>query len=745
MGIGRASGFARDIKNLSHGIRDIGTQFDHISKEMSNADLAELMGVDRSVTGTRDLIHLLDGVNDRLRQQTKIARELAKLREREGEKIKRLQDEIDILEAKNKSMNKWNRLKKEEEVKLKQLYRDQNKHLTQLEKIEELEGPEHLQKMEERWKKLIFQKKAGFIAMKASRVAGAILAKAFYELGEGLTVAFHWSTKLQGALGTLARRLGASTDGLLEMHAAVKASFLGKGGLGDLGFGLEDVTTMMGDFQEQMQYTGKIAPDTALGLVRLGITAGMSAQQVGELARSITVMGGGAEDVTRFIHQLDVAAKHAGVTSASMTKQLQGAGKALFELTSPKLRTQLQETMRYLSKMGTGLDKIKGFVDLTDTFDKTAESMAKLNTVFGTHINALQLFAEQDPARRFEMLRKQLELQGVSLDMMRQEKKFIADTLALDQETANALMNAASSGMDMAKWSEQQKKLDEERAQWAGVYEKNVRLAKNALIAMEQVAGRIGEGLSKMLDPFFKGFKFAAGISKEMSVFDGFLEKAGRAFSTMATKFEQAGLSNKLFRIGEAFGYLFDQLLSVVASDEFTSFMSGVLDVMIAAAQGFALFVSALVKMITYVGAVIGKVIGGVKWLFNLGGGVDAAPSSATRAIDPGYAAKWDEREAFKTAPSGMQVGLAGMAPGQATAATPAPRASGGNTEALMPYWVGESGKELFVPSTDGTVVPPARAAGMSGPAEVLVPVQVIVDGELLQETMFKRNLRSHN
>jgi acetolactate synthase small subunit len=742
LGLGKMAGFTRSMSSLKRGLGDITTQFDHLTKEMEHGDMSQILGTERAIGPLKEVLNLLDSTNEELSKMARVKRELAKLQKKEQEHIKTLKIQEEFYKSEEKRGVKH-------QVALEKVGAELTEHEARLTKINDLQSDKDgkLKAMEKTWTNIAHQRQVALVGKMISAAAAQLLAKAFSELSLAVATSFKWVGSLQNALATLARRLGASTDGIFGMHAAIKASLLDKGGLGDLGFGLEDITSMMGDFAEQMQYTDKIAPETGLSLVRLGITAGMTAQQVGELSRTLVVMGDDAGDAAHMIGLINAAARQAGVSSASMAKQFTGAGKALLELTGPKSRTQLIETARYLAKLGSGLDKVKGFVDLSDTFDKTAESVAKLNTVFGTHINALTLFGEQDIGKRFEMLRKQLELQGVNLDMMRQEKKFIAETLGLDQETANALIRSAGAGEDMAKWSEKQLSLETERNRINSSYEETIMRAKNVLVATHQILGNIYETLTKTLEPLFRGFKFAAGIGEGMSIFDGIIKRAGDAFGTMMQKLEAGGLTKQLFRLGEVFGYVFDELMKIVASDDFARMMHGLIDVMIAVAQGVGLFITGVAKVVVFVFSLVAGLISSIKTALNWAGkliGMGDIDDPSSRGTGD-FATRWDEREAAKQAPSGFYSLMSTTGSSLAATATGnAFQPSAGNTAALMSSQAGSpsSGPGAQAASSGGGATPQGERTGMS--SNLVLPVQVILDGEVIQESMFKRNLRGH-
>ncbi len=67
-------------------------------------------------------------------------------------------------------------------------------------------------------------------------------------------------------------------------------------------------------------------------------------------------------------------------------------------------------------------------------------------------------------------------------------------------------------------------------------------------------------------------------------------------------------------------------------------------------------------------------------------------------------------------------------------------RADGGPVTAKRPYWVGERGiPELFVPETNGTIIPQAALAGMGGSLTVSVPVTIDGGSKRLADRLQRR------
>jgi hypothetical protein len=89
----------------------------------------------------------------------------------------------------------------------------------------------------------------------------------------------------------------------------------------------------------------------------------------------------------------------------------------------------------FARKLGVDFKGLLGVVDKFDNFEDAATNAAKLSQSFGLNIDAMKMMKEQDPAARFEMLRKSFAATGRSVEQMtRQERSLLATTTGLSEE-----------------------------------------------------------------------------------------------------------------------------------------------------------------------------------------------------------------------------------------------------------------------------------------------------------------------
>jgi len=126
---------------------------------------------------------------------------------------------------------------------------------------------------------------------------------------------------------------------------------------------------------------------------------------------------------------------------------------------APQVLGQISAHMRQL---GLSYEKLAGVVTGFDNFQDAAKNSATLAQQFGIQVDALQMMREQDPAARFETLRRAFYATGQSIESMtRQQKAALAASANLDVETVSlgfSVKNQGKSYADVQKQSEESQK-----------------------------------------------------------------------------------------------------------------------------------------------------------------------------------------------------------------------------------------------------------------------------------------------
>lgn len=576
-----------------------------------------------------------------------------------------------------------------------------------------------------------------------------------------------WQDKLQKSLGGLAIQFGSTTEAIRGMRDEGLNQLMDVNGLGGLGLGLDDIVHRLADFNQSMEFTNKISQKTAAGMVKMGIGIGLNAAEVGELARSFMLAGQSVEDTTKFMKSIASAAGQAGVSAKALTKQFQGAGRAIYDLSGPEARKDLVRTAMELAKIGTGLDKISGFTNMTLSFDKTVDSMAKLNTVFGTHINALEVFAEQDPAKQFKIIQDAVAGAGMKLDnMTRAQKQFMMQALNMDAQTIEAMITRSKMSKEELDAEAKMAALAKQKQEAQGAYEKSLQKSKMMLVAEETITAHVNDMLTKQMAPFYDGWAKGGGILGGAEMFNSYVESWTKKIDGFSNALGEQGLGGIMMGIGNTFGHIWQTITDFITSDSVAVFLSGLMSafsVISDLISGIIDVISPVIKLVLYL---IGKFLeivspvlkffsAGVKAFGSIvGAGLDAVGQSMTgeTRTDGTFMRKVNETTANYS--KDQEAGLEGIG-GFFGAGTVSPktsgamvvsgaRADGGAVERGKYYLTGENGPELFHAPAAGNITPAPQTAAMmnSAPPDQTIHVHVTLDGEKIQDIMYKNNMR---
>lgn len=163
----------------------------------------------------------------------------------------------------------------------------------------------------------------------------------------------------------------------------------------------------------------------------------------------------------------------------------------------------------HFRQLGLTVKNVIGVVDAFDNFESAAKNAATLAQQFGIQVDALQLMREQDPAARFETLRKAFFATGQSVETMsRQQIAAIQAATHMDETAIRlgfSLNNQSKSYAEVQKQSEasQKKQLSQAEA---------MEELAHSIDRMVQSGSQFEGGF---FDIFFKGFTTGIMRSQE--------------------------------------------------------------------------------------------------------------------------------------------------------------------------------------------------------------------------------------
>lgn len=238
---------------------------------------------------------------------------------------------------------------------------------------------------------------------------------------------------------------------------------------------VNELATAMGPLFENISKEFDAASGHIMGYQK---ALGTSNEEMSGFAIKAKMTGKKLEDV-----QLDFAKQALGMEKAfglsgkAITRDM---GKAQADIAhfSQMVPKELGAAATYARSMGTELTKLAGLMDKFSTFDAAAESVANLNEHFGTNIDAEKLMAEQNPAKKFEMMRKAMAATGKDMTKLNfQDKQMLIQNSGMAAQEVELMLANKSRGDQYDKFGKQG--------------DKNAKKGLTQQEAMEKLAGSI--------------------------------------------------------------------------------------------------------------------------------------------------------------------------------------------------------------------------------------------------------------
>jgi len=253
------------------------------------------------------------------------------------------------------------------------------------------------------------------------------------------------------------------------------------------------------DFTKMSDEQTKTLGETVAVLNELGVSAETTTKN---MQFAIKVLGKSTDQAEHLTRELFTFAQDLGVSGDKMASDFAAMGPQIAALGSKgvdafrKLEVQAKNT-------GLQLTEILGVVEKFDKFDSAAESVGKLNALLGgPYLNTLELVAETDPSKRFEILKTRIDQAGLSFDDMDYyQRKAMASAVGLNEQQLALMMRG---NLDLIKEPVKSAKdleaLAIQTAQFNTVTEELSQIAKGLLISIGPLIGGF-KGFLQLLSP----------------------------------------------------------------------------------------------------------------------------------------------------------------------------------------------------------------------------------------------------
>lgn len=504
-------------RGVKQGLGELEKQLDDIAGKVSRladpssaftlkvnvAGIDKMAELNRTIERSKKLNkQLASNLGERIKTETALMQAIAA----QTNKIKESNKEIALLNKKKGELNKKDEKYKKDLEEIEDRIDDYNKSIQHSNKIVDEEN-EKLGRLDSNFKviaKTLANQTLGALDKLGKGLTVLALDSvifSFEKLKEGFMSVYDLFERTTKAVGKFNLAFGGATKGL---DSTRKEAWKVEGTLrsltgGPLGVGLE----MWQETSQALGFVGKGFDEITTTATLAGRGLGMGGQAAGELARTLTLMGTAAGDVKHDLVQVSDSANDAGISVAAFGKEIAASKNFMAQFGRAGKKVFL-DSASFARKLGLSLQSLQKFTDMTDSFESTAQAAAKMNVVFGTSINALDLMLEQDPSKRLEMVRKQFKEQGKTWEgMSRQERKFFAQTMQLSEEEAAAVLE---NGMTLEQFHKQQEQDKKKQLSDDAKIRNGLVKTAETLFNFGQAWDGVTQSIAKLIAPFLKVF-----------------------------------------------------------------------------------------------------------------------------------------------------------------------------------------------------------------------------------------------
>lgn len=364
------------------------------------------------------------------------------------------------------------------------------------------------------------------------------------------------------AIGDFNKKLGAASGNL---KGARKDAMQWEGTIRGLTDQFGEGLKMFAEYQEGFT---RILPDEkqrkAFSQLGLTIAQGfdLGGKSAGEFLKAMYQLGQSPRESKAAFGAIISSARAADVPVNLFAKEIADSRDYMVEFGKEGQKSFITAAA-YGKKLGLALRDLEKFSKTFDRFDDSVETVAKLNTLFGTTTNALDLMLEDDPAKRLETIRQSLLGQGKTWDTLtRKERLAFGQLTNLSQEEAAGVLKAGANISDFYAKREKAE-LTEKQAQQ--LMQKQLRATATTMFAFGAAIDKITVAVGNAIKPFLQMMGLASKGGKDFKSFSqvmqsvtdtivGFFNGLAKNKTWTATMEKLAGYTKTFF------GFLKDQL-----------------------------------------------------------------------------------------------------------------------------------------------------------------------------------------
>lgn len=326
-----------------------------------------------------------------------------------------------------------------------------------------------------------------------------IFEKGLHGLIDGIQRVYDLQERWTKAIGELNKRMGVLSP---SMGAFRKEASKAESSIRGLGGELGEGTKMAGELASAFgKMTGGDIGDLGVTLAR-GFD--MGTESSGKFLRVLSNLGFDEQkkEASGFMSAIVDGAQAAGVPVNDLAKDLSESRNFMTQFGKEGAKSFVKSTA-YLRSFGINLKHVEGMMSKFDTFDAAADNVSKLNMTFKTNINAMQMMLEQDPAKRFEMIRRGMLKNGETFNTLSRAKiMLLKETTGLDESELSAMLDKKNEDVKYSDFLKKKQLTEKTEAEAQKRMTKQLQATATTLFNFGAAFDKITVSIMKVIRPF---------------------------------------------------------------------------------------------------------------------------------------------------------------------------------------------------------------------------------------------------
>jgi len=297
--------------------------------------------------------------------------------------------------------------------------------------------------------------------------------------------------KVVPAVADLNKELGNSGQGMSQMRGQMistgkRFELLGKSfqegaaAVKDLASGMQTVK-----FSDKQLQTG----------LKLAEYVGLGGEQAGKLMLAFEKAGTGVGALNRGMKSGAKEATKWGVPINQVRRDM-GENIDILQRFGTQNTISFSKSAAKARSYGLSIKEVNSaFGEQMDTFEGTSEAAAKLNAIFGTQINSMELMLETNPLKRMELVRKELLNQGKSWEKLSVfEKNVITQSLGVDKAQAALVLSSDKQRKALEREAKQREKAAKVNNEW----ERGLTNIKRTILPLAELVNQLMQSIGNL-------------------------------------------------------------------------------------------------------------------------------------------------------------------------------------------------------------------------------------------------------